>query len=88
MTCADDLSAPARLGFEAECARIQSLYLDGHKREAAAAVPLAMVESVALIGPRSKVAAELDAWRSSLVTTMLVAADSRHLRTIAELVLG
>ncbi len=78
----------ARMGFEAECARVQELYLAGRKAEAAAAIPLAMVEKVALVGPRAKIAEELDAWRSSLVTTMLVSGDAASLAAIAELVKG
>jgi len=78
----------ARMGFEAECAKIQELYLAGQKREAIAAVPLAMVEAVALVGPKAKIADELAQWRSSLITTMLVAGDPAQLATIAELVLG
>lgn len=78
----------ARMGFEAECARVQELYLAGRKEEAAAAIPLAMVEAVALVGPRKKIAEELEAWRSSLVTTMLVSGDEAKLAAIAELVHG
>ena len=44
-----------RMGFEAEAHKIQELYLDGHKDDAAAAVPTAMVEKIALIGPRAKI---------------------------------
>src|SRR5690349_13878621 len=40
-----------RLGFEAEAKKIQDLYLDGKKDEAAAAVPTELVEQLALIGP-------------------------------------
>lgn len=78
----------ARMGFEAECARVQEHYLAGRKQEAAAAIPLAMVEAVALVGPRAKIAEELAAWRSSLVTTMLVSGDASKLAAIAELVHG
>ena len=77
----------ARMGFEAECARIQELYLAGQKPDAVAAVPLDMVEKVALIGSRAKIADELGAWHESLLTTMLVSGDIASLRTIAELVL-
>jgi F420-dependent oxidoreductase-like protein len=77
-----------RLGYEAEAKRIQDLYLDGKKQEAAAAVPTAMVEQLALIGPEDKLRADLDAWRESIVTTMLVAGDAKMLRRIAELVLA
>ena len=42
-----------RMGFEeARPTRSRTLYLDGHKEDAAAAVPTAMVEDIALIGPR------------------------------------
>jgi len=77
-----------RLGYEAEAKRIQDLYLDGKKDEAAAAVPLRLVEEVALVGPVEKVRDELAWWRESVVTTMLVNGDVGTLRTIAELVLG
>jgi len=77
-----------RLGYEAEAKRIQDLYLEGKKQEAAAAVPTALVEELALIGSEDKVRADLDAWRESIVTTLLVAGDAAMLRRIAELVLG
>ena len=77
----------ARMGYEAECARIQELYLGGHKPDAIAAVPQEMVEKIALIGPKAKIADELGAWRESLLTTMMVSGDADTLRAIAELVL-
>ena len=76
----------ARMGYEAECATIQELYLAGRKDEAAAAVPLSMVEQVSLVGPRAKIAEELPVWRDSLVTTMVVSGHPEQLRTIADLV--
>jgi hypothetical protein len=77
-----------RLGFEAEAKRIQDLYLDGKKDEAAAAVPTELVEQLALIGPEDKVRHDLEAWRDSIVTTLLVGGDANQVRKIAELVLG
>ena len=65
-----------RLGFEAEAKRIQDLYLDGKKDEAAAAVPTELVEQLALIGPEDKVRHDLEAWRDSIVTTLLVGGDA------------
>jgi hypothetical protein len=53
-----------------------------------AAVPTELIERLALIGPPDKVRHDLDAWRDSLVTTMLVAGDPAMLRQIAELVHG
>jgi F420-dependent oxidoreductase-like protein len=79
--------AVARLGFEAECKKIQDLYLEGRKDEAAAAVPVEMVEKMALIGPRDKIATELAAWQDSLVTTMVVTGNQETLRMMAELAL-
>jgi F420-dependent oxidoreductase-like protein len=77
-----------RLGYEAEAKKIQDLYLEGKKDEAAAAVPTALVEDLTLIGPEDKIRDELDAWRESIATTLLVAGDAAGLRRIAELVLG
>jgi F420-dependent oxidoreductase-like protein len=79
---------PRRMGFEAEVERIQDLYLGGRKDEAAAAVPTRLVEQLALIGPPDKIRDDVEAWRESLVTTMLVSGDATTLRRVAELVLG
>ena len=78
-------AAIARLGYEAECDRIQDLYLAGDKKSAIAAVPTRMVEDVALIGPADKIRAELPAWEETVVTTLLVQGDVTALRKIAEL---
>jgi F420-dependent oxidoreductase-like protein len=77
-----------RMGYEAEVAKIQELYLAGHKQEAAAAVPTRLVEQLTLIGPRDKIRHDLEAWRDSIVTTLLVGGDPATLRTAAELVLA
>jgi hypothetical protein len=77
-----------RMGYEADVARIQELYLEGKKQEAAAAVPTALVEQLALIGPADKVRDDLEAWRESVVTTLLVGGDAAAIRQAAELVLG
>jgi F420-dependent oxidoreductase-like protein len=77
-----------RMGYEAEVDRITDLYLEGRKDEAAALVPTSLVEQLALIGPREKIDHDLDAWRDSQVTTLLVGGDAATLRTVAELVLG
>jgi F420-dependent oxidoreductase-like protein len=77
-----------RMGYEAEVAKIQQLYLSGHKEQAAAAVPTKLVEQLTLIGPKDKIRHDLEAWRDSSVTTLLVGGDAEMLRTAAELVLG
>jgi F420-dependent oxidoreductase-like protein len=77
-----------RMGYEAEVAKIQELYLAGHKDQAAAAIPTQLVEQLTLIGPVGKIRHDLEAWRESLVTTLLIGGDPQTLRTAAELVLG
>ncbi len=79
----------ARLGYEAECAHIQELYLEGKKKEAMASIPLKMVEDVALIGPLGKIKDELPQWKRSVLTTILVQAPApQMLSTLADLVLS
>ncbi|GAA4377785.1 LLM class F420-dependent oxidoreductase [Agromyces bauzanensis] len=62
----------AGYGFEADAARIQDLYLDGRKEEAAAAVPDELVGAISLIGPTSHVAERVDAFRQAGVTSLAV----------------
>ncbi len=61
-----------RLGWEGEAARIQDLFLEGKKAEAAAAVPDALVDAIALVGPRERIVERLAAWKASPVTDMLI----------------
>jgi F420-dependent oxidoreductase-like protein len=81
-------NVPIRMGYEADVKKIQELYLGGNKQEAAAAVPQELIEQLTLIGPREKIRHDLEAWRDSSVTTLLIAGDPATLRTAAELVLG
>jgi F420-dependent oxidoreductase-like protein len=81
-------NVPIRMGYEAEVKQIQELYLDGKKREAAAAVPRELIEQLTLIGSPDSIRHDLEAWRESSVTTLLVGGDPATLRTAAELVLG
>jgi F420-dependent oxidoreductase-like protein len=59
-----------RYGYVEEAARIQDLYLDGQKAEAAAAVPVELVHSVALIGTPDWVAERVKAYQDAGVTTL------------------
>jgi len=77
-----------RMGYEADVRKIQDLYLDGKKDEAAAAVPTGLIEELALIGPPDKIRDELERWRESIATTLLIGGDAALMRTAAELVLG
>ncbi|MBI2524776.1 MAG: LLM class F420-dependent oxidoreductase [Candidatus Rokubacteria bacterium] len=77
-----------RYGYEAAAARIQDLYLSGKKDEAAGAVPDALVDEVALCGPKARIRERLGAWREAGVTTLICGVGQPEaLRTMAELVL-
>jgi F420-dependent oxidoreductase-like protein len=75
-----------RLGYEGVCHDIQDLYLAGRKDEAIAKVPTALVEDVALIGPVEKVREELQVWRDTCITTMLVSGPPFVLEQVADIV--
>jgi F420-dependent oxidoreductase-like protein len=78
----------ARMGYEAQAAVIQDHYLAGDKKAAIAAVPTAMVEDVALIGPWAKIADEIQLWRQTVLTTFSISCDLPHLAKVADLVRG
>ncbi|MEM7413006.1 MAG: LLM class F420-dependent oxidoreductase [Myxococcota bacterium] len=66
-----------RLGYEEAAEKIQDLYLAGSKAEAMAAVPDALVDEIALVGPPDRVRDRLSAWKEAgkkgHVGSMLVA---------------
>jgi F420-dependent oxidoreductase-like protein len=67
-----------RYGYPDAADRIQALYLDGRKAEAAAAVPDDLVQGLSMIGPREVLAERLAALHAAGVTTLkahLLAAD-------------
>ena len=77
-----------RYGYEAEARTIQDLYLDGRKRDAAAAVPDSFVDEVALVGSKERIAERIAAWRESGATSLLASTQQPEaLRALAELVL-
>ncbi len=77
-----------RYGFEEAAERIQDLYLGGEKEAAAAAVPDELIDEVALIGPKSRIAERLERWTGSRVSTIAVAAmDPAAYEVMAELAL-
>jgi F420-dependent oxidoreductase-like protein len=78
----------SRYGYEAEAREIQDLYLAGNKRDAAAKVPDAFVDEVALVGPKERLAERVEAWRESGATTLLVSTQQPEaLRALAEIAL-
>jgi F420-dependent oxidoreductase-like protein len=73
-----------RYGYEGPARTIQDLYLSGRKAEAEAAVPDALVDEVALCGPRERIRERLAEWKAAGVTTLMVGGDANALRTVAE----
>jgi F420-dependent oxidoreductase-like protein len=61
----------AGYGFEVDARRIQDLYLNGQKIEAATAIPDALLDAVAITGPPAKIRERLAAHQAAGVTTVL-----------------
>lgn len=77
-----------RYGYEAAANAVQELYLAGDKMKAAFAVPDALVDELALCGPRQRIAERLTRWREMPITTMNIQTnDLRVVQMMAELVL-
>jgi F420-dependent oxidoreductase-like protein len=77
-----------RLGYEEAAVKIQDLYLDGKKAEAMALVPDALVDEIALVGPKERIRDRVQAWKKSPATSLLIGAGQPEaLRLLAELVL-
>lgn len=81
-----------RYGFEAPASQIQDLYLEGKKEEAAAAIPIELIDMVSLCGPRDAVRDRLSAFREAgvgtlMITPMAFTREERieQLRAVAEL---
>jgi F420-dependent oxidoreductase-like protein len=79
------LNLIGRLGFEEAAQKVQQLFLDGKRAEAAAAVPDALADEISLAGPPARIRDRLQAWRDSPVTTILAGTrDATTLRLLAE----
>ena len=77
-----------RMGYEDMVEQVQELYLSGRKDEAAGAIPADLIRQLSLIGPPDKIRHDLEPWRESIVTTLLISGDPATLRAASELVLG
>ncbi len=82
-----------RLGFEDEAVKIQDLYLDGKKAEAAAAVPDALVDAAHLVGPAERIRERSQRWieagKKGHVSTMLLSGETTRegLELMADIIL-
>ena len=61
-----------RYGYEAEAEKVQDLYLDGHKDDAAAAVPDGLLEAATICGPEGSVRDRIAAMKAAGVTSLNV----------------
>ena len=74
-----------RYGYEKEAKEIQDRYLDGHKRDAEAKVPLEWLEAGNLVGPASYVKERVEAFKAAGVTNLQVTpASDDPVATIAQ----
>jgi len=77
-----------RYGYAEAAEKVQDLYLAGRKEEAAMAIPDALVDEVALCGPRERIAEQLEVWRKVPNLILSVRANSiEAVRMMAELAL-
>jgi F420-dependent oxidoreductase-like protein len=77
-----------RMGYAEEAEKIQKLFMEGKREEAARVIPDELADALALVGPKDRIKDRLQAWQESKVTTLLVATtDQLQLREMAELIL-
>jgi F420-dependent oxidoreductase-like protein len=77
-----------RMGYEEMVDEVADLFLAGKREEAGAAIPAELVEKLSLVGPVEKLKEDIEPWRESIVTTLLVAGDIATIQAAAEVVLG
>jgi hypothetical protein len=74
-----------RYGYEEAAAKVQDLYLEGRKGEAAGAIPDELVDDVALCGPKGRIAERLHIWKEAGVDTLIAGAmQPEALQVLAE----
>ncbi len=77
-----------RYGYAEAAKTVQDLYLAGDKGEAMNAIPDALVDDVALCGPKERIAERLALWRACPITTMnIMTFTLEGLRVMAKLML-
>src|ERR1700744_4389535 len=81
-----------RLGYAEAAAKIQDLYLDGHKKDAEALVPDALIDEIALAGTADRIKDRLQVWKQAakagkMTTMVLTGASVEAMRVVAEAVL-
>lgn len=64
-----------RYGYDEQAQTIQDAYLDGRRDDAIAAVPDALIDEVALVGPIERIVDRVQAWKASHVDTLILGTD-------------
>ena len=80
-----------RMGYEEAAEKVQDLFLDAQPREAAAAVPVDLIDATSLLGDRARIADRIQAFAAAGVTTLSISPAAPDLssrlaalRTVAE----
>lgn len=71
-----------RLGYSEVCNEVQNRYLAGDKAGAAAAIPLELIDDVALVGPIERLAKGLKRWQDTAVTSIIAQGDPASVAAI------
>jgi F420-dependent oxidoreductase-like protein len=83
------LRTAERMGYGGAARRVQELYLQGRRQEAAAAVPHQLIDDTSLLGPPERVVDRLHAFAEAGVTTVVASLrggrGERGLRTLRRL---
>lgn len=75
-----------RYGFGQAAEGVQDAFLGGRPAEAASLIPDKLVDELALVGDRARIADSLDAWRASGVGTIIIASPTdESMRLMSEL---
>ena len=80
--------AVARLGYAEVADEVQARHLAGDRAGAAAAIPLELVDDVALVGPPERIRDRLGAWADSVVTRLVVSCTPTALPAVAAALAG
>lgn len=71
-----------RLGYTDVCDEVQTKYLAGDKQGAAAAIPLELIDDIAIVGPTERIAKQLAVWQGTAVTSIIAQADPHSIQAL------
>ena len=71
---------------ETEAKKIQELFLQGKRTEAAIMVPDQFADEISLVGPKERIKERLEIWKDTPITSLLISTQKEKLREVAEIV--